>query len=55
MLVILLIIIGGYFRCGLCIVNNGVVNCIELVVVFCIWILNYGVEDVWDIFVGRCG
>lgn len=55
MLAILPTIIGGYPRCGLCIANNGVANCIELVVAPCIRILNHGAEDVRDILVGRCG
>lgn len=55
MLAILPTIIGGYPRCGLCIANNGVANCIELVAAPCIRILNHGAEDVRDIFVGRCG
>lgn len=54
MLAIMPTIIGGYPRCGLCIPNNGVVNCIDLVAAPCIRIFNHGAEDVRDILVGRC-
>lgn len=55
MLAILPTFSGAFPRCGLCIANNGVANCRDLVAAPCIRILNYGAEDVRDILVGRCG
>lgn len=55
MLAFLPTIISGYPRCGLCIANNGVAKCIDLVAAPCIRMLNHGAKDVRDILVGRCG
>lgn len=42
MLAILPTFSGAFPRCGLCIANNGVANCRDLVAAPCIRILNYG-------------
>lgn len=47
--------LGGYpIKCGLCIANNGVANCVDFVAMPCIRILNSGEEEVRDVLVARC-